>query len=140
MQGVTDVQALQGNDVYRPFWRKEFFDAIRALDVDLTDYLFIDIGSGKGKLLLLASQFPFSGIVGIEYAPALHATAVNNIKRFRNKAGRPDIMSVNADAMTWELPTRPAVYFCTIRLICRPRKPSLRGWMNMLLARVFRRL
>jgi len=110
-QGVTDVQALQGNDVYRPFWRKEFFDAIRALDVELTDHLFIDIGSGKGKLLLLASHFPFSGIVGIEYAPALHATAVNNIKQFKNKAGRPDIISVNANAMTWELPTKPAVYF-----------------------------
>ena len=110
-QGVTDVQALQGNDVYRPFWRKEFFDAIRALDVDLTDYLFIDIGSGKGKLLLLASHFPFSGIIGIEYAPALHAIAVNNIERFKNKTGRTDIMSVNADAMTWELPPKPAVYF-----------------------------
>jgi len=110
-QGVTDVQALQGNNVYRPFWRKEFFDAIRALDVDLTDYLFIDIGSGKGKLLLLASHFPFSGIVGIEYAPALHATAVNNIKQFKYKAGRPGIMSVNANAMTWGLPTKPAVYF-----------------------------
>jgi hypothetical protein len=110
-QGVTDVQALQGNDVYRPFWRKEFFDAIRALDADLTDYLFIDIGSGKGKLLLLASHFPFSGIIGVEYAPALHAIAVNNIKRFRTKSGRPDIVSVNADALTWELPARPAVYF-----------------------------
>jgi len=110
-QGVTDVQALQGNNVYRPFWRKEFFDAIRALDVDLTDYLFIDIGSGKGKLLLLASHFPFSGIVGIEYAPALHATAVNNIKQFKYKAGRPGIMSVNANAMTWGLQTKLAVYF-----------------------------
>jgi SAM-dependent methyltransferase len=111
-QGVTDVQALQGNDVYRPFWRKEFYDAIRALDVDLADYLFIDIGSGKGKLLLLASRFPFSRIVGVEYAPALHAIALNNIRQcFRNKAAPPDITSVNADAMTWELPARPAVYF-----------------------------
>ena len=111
-QGVTDVQALQGNDVYRPFWRREFLDAIRALDVDLTDYLFIDIGSGKGKLLLLASQFPFAGLIGVEYAPALHAIAVNNIKQFfRNKPARPDVKSVNADALTWELPDKPAVYF-----------------------------
>ena len=111
-QGVTDVQALQGNDVYRPFWRKEFYDAIRALDVDLTDYLFIDIGSGKGKLLLLASDFPFAGLVGVEYAPALHAIAVKNIQRFfKDKPARPDVMSVNADALTWELPSKPAVYF-----------------------------
>lgn len=110
-QGVPDVQAIQGNNVYRPFWRKEFFDAIRSLGVDLKDYLFIDIGSGKGKLIMLASHFPFSGIVGVEYAPALHATAVDNIGQFKNKAGRTDMTSVNADALTWDLPTKPAVYF-----------------------------
>jgi len=110
-QGVSHDRATQGNNVYRPFWRKEFFDAIRSLGVDLKDYLFIDIGSGKGKLLLLASNFPFSGIVGVEYAPKLHATAVDNIKRFGSKAGRPDITCVNADALTCELPVRPAVYF-----------------------------
>lgn len=111
MQGVTDLQARQGNNVYRPFWRNEFFDAIRSLGVDLNDYLFIDIGSGKGKLILLASHFPFSGIVGVEYAPELHGTAVDNIEQFKNSAGRRDMISVNADALTWELPTKPAVYF-----------------------------
>jgi len=111
-QGVTDIQAMQGNNVYRPFWRNEFFDAIRSLDIDLKDYLFIDIGSGKGKLILLASRFPFSGIVGVEYAPELHGTAVDNIERFKNSANnRPGMTSVNADALTWELPTTPAVYF-----------------------------
>lgn len=109
-QGVTDVQALQGNNVYRPFWRKEFFDAIKTLDVDLTNYAFVDIGSGKGKLLLLASNFPFSDIVGVEYAPSLHAIALKNVRRLKS-AKHSAITCVNADAMTWELPTSPTVYF-----------------------------
>jgi len=111
-QGVTEEQAQQGNNVYRPFWRKEFFDAIETLDIDLKKYDFIDIGAGKGKLLLLASHFPFSEIIGIEYAPSLHAVAVKNIQQLQANPGAPTaIECIRADALTWDLPHRPAVYF-----------------------------
>jgi len=55
--------------------------AIESLDIDLTDYLFVDIGAGKGKLLLLASHLSFSEIIGVEYAPSLHAVAMKNIQQ-----------------------------------------------------------
>src|SRR6185312_8028253 len=100
-QGVTEEQAQQGNNVYRPFWRKEFFDAIETLDIDLKKYDFIDIGAGKGKLLLLASHFPFSEIIGIEYAPSLHAVAVKNIQQLQANPGAPTaIECIRADALT----------------------------------------
>jgi hypothetical protein len=111
-QGLTEQQALQGNNVYRPFWRKEFFEAIESLDIDLTDYLFVDVGAGKGKLLLLASQFAFSEIIGVEYAPSLHAVAMKNIQQQKIRTGtQTKITSIWADALTWDLPNRPAVYF-----------------------------
>ena len=83
-QGITEEQALQGNNVYRPFWRKEFFDAIKSLDIELTDYTFVDIGAGKGKLLLLASHCAFSEIIGVEYAPSLHAVANEKYSAAKN--------------------------------------------------------
>ena len=107
-QGVSEQQAQQGNDVYRPFWRKEFFDAIESLDINLTDYMFVDIGAGKGKLLLLASHLPFSEIVGIEFAPKLHAVALRNLSRLESQT---KITSIKADALSWDLPNRPAIYF-----------------------------
>lgn len=111
-QGVAKEQALQGNNVYRPFWRKEFFQAIDLLGIDLKDYVFVDIGAGKGKMLLLASEFSFSEIIGVEYAPGLHAIAVENINRLKSKTRtRAKIASINADALVWDLPNRPAVYF-----------------------------
>src|SRR3954454_9805602 len=78
-QGISEDQARKGNDVYRPFWRKEFFRAIKDINIRPEHWIFVDVGSGKGKLLLLASHFEFADIVGVEYAPGLHEVAVRNI-------------------------------------------------------------
>lgn len=111
-QGISDDQARQGNNVYRPFWRNEFLSAIGSLGIDCSKFLFIDVGSGKGKMLLLASHFPFSEIIGIEYAPGLHAVALKNIQQLQAKMETSNnVVSVNADALTWDLPNGPAVYF-----------------------------
>lgn len=44
-------------------------------------YTFVDLGSGKGRVLLLASEFPFRKIVGVEISRELHAIAEANIQR-----------------------------------------------------------
>src|SRR5690242_5062036 len=36
------------------------------------DFTFIDLGSGKGRTLLMASDYPFRAIIGVELLPALH--------------------------------------------------------------------
>ena len=110
--GVTVNQAREGNNVYRTFWRREFFQCIDDADIRQESFAFIDIGSGKGKLLLLASQLGFPEIVGVEYAPKLHEAACNNIDRFKNRSGASKkIDSVIGDALSWPLPQRPALYF-----------------------------
>ncbi len=48
--------------------------------------VFVDLGSGKGRVLLLASQYPFKRIVGLEFSGHLCATARNNVKLFQRKA------------------------------------------------------
>ena len=83
-----------------------------SLGIDFSNYLFIDVGSGKGKMLLLASHFSFAEIIGIEYAPGLHAVALKNIQELKTKTRtRTNIVSINADALTWDFPNRPAIYF-----------------------------
>ena len=111
-QGLSEAQAIKGNDVYRPFWRKEFNDAIKSLGIDPAEYVFVDIGSGKGKLLLLASNFSFADVVGVEHAVGLHLIAMKNIDSFESRATtKAKISSINADALTWNLPNRSAIYF-----------------------------
>jgi hypothetical protein len=41
----------------------------------LTDYSFIDLGCGKGRAVMLASQLPFKEAIGVELNPALAQTA-----------------------------------------------------------------
>ena len=66
----------------------------------LAGYEFVDIGSGKGKALLVASLFPFRRVLGIELSPALHAIAEDNIAAFAAKApvACRDVASQCADA------------------------------------------
>jgi hypothetical protein len=52
--------------------------------IDLLEFTFIDIGSGKGRALLLAADYPFRRILGIELLPPLHRVALGNIKKYKS--------------------------------------------------------
>ena len=41
-------------------------------------FSFLDVGSGKGLVVMLASRHPFREVVGVEMAPELHAIAERN--------------------------------------------------------------
>ena len=51
-----------------------FRKVLASLQIAFHDYTFIDFGSGKGRALLLASEFPFKRIIGLEFSPELHGT------------------------------------------------------------------
>jgi hypothetical protein len=70
-----------GHD-YRPSPCALFEWTIAALNHDLSRLTFVDHGAGKGRALLLASQFPFHAIGGIEFAEELHDDATMNIAQF----------------------------------------------------------
>ena len=50
------------------------------------DSVFVDLGSGKGRALLLASQHRFKRVVGLEFCSRLCAQARANVDLFRQKA------------------------------------------------------
>src|ERR1700691_5447899 len=67
---------------YQPTEAGLFHEMIDALcehtHIDLSEFVFVDLGSGKGRTLLMASDYPFQRIVGVELLPALHETAKGN--------------------------------------------------------------
>jgi SAM-dependent methyltransferase len=87
---------------------------LRNLPVaDVSSYTFIDMGSGKGRMLLLAAELPFRRIVGVEFASDLSALAQQNVKTYRN-AGQLcfQIEPVHMDATLFEFPPEPSlIYF-----------------------------
>lgn len=89
-----------------------FFAALRSLQLQFEQFVFIDFGSGKGRALLLASEFPFKKIIGIEFAPALHAVAQRNIQQYSGHSRRcATIESVCMDFIEFELPIEPCVLY-----------------------------
>src|SRR5207248_4009406 len=56
--------------------------SLEKLHIDPCHFTFIDFGSGKGRVLLIAAGLPFRAVVGIEFSRELHEIAVQNIARF----------------------------------------------------------
>ena len=49
------------------------------------DKVFIDIGSGKGRVLLIAAEFGIKEVRGIEFSPVLCEIAKKNISIYKEK-------------------------------------------------------
>lgn len=73
---------------------------------------FLDLGCGKGRALLVASEWPFRAIVGVELSPALAAIARRNAARMSAlHPGRTAIQVVVGDASAFPLPPGDLVIF-----------------------------
>jgi hypothetical protein len=76
------------------------------------DYTFVDLGSGKGRMLLLAAEYPFRKIRGLEFALQLHHQAERNISSYRNARQRcTDLESINVDASEYLFPDGKLVLY-----------------------------
>lgn len=86
---------------------------MKMLPVDIRQFTFVDVGSGKGRTLLLAATFPLRHVLGIEYAPNLVEIAKANV---RNYQGPPElrcksIESICADATAVTYPRTPLIIY-----------------------------
>jgi hypothetical protein len=97
---------------YAPIEPDRFRSVLATLPIKFEDFLFIDFGSGKGRALLLACDFPFKQIVGVEFSPQLHAVAERNIASSKaSQTRRTPIGSVCMDFLEFPLPPEPSVFF-----------------------------
>ena len=98
--------------LYQPTDPTEFHDVLAQIPVDFSDFAFIDLGSGKRRALLLASQYSFREIVGVEIQPELNRIAQENIIRFPSD-GRlcHCISSLCMDAREFQFPDEPVLLY-----------------------------
>lgn len=96
--------------IHNLIWNVE--QEIDASAQQLSDFVFIDYGSGKGQALMSAAKYPFKQIIGVEFSPELHQLAEQNLVEFR--AGHPYAPAVkllNMDAAEFDLPNSPCVLY-----------------------------
>jgi SAM-dependent methyltransferase len=130
----ADLLAVLTGHRYQPSDPAVFHESIRSLAIDYSQFQFLDLGSGKGRTLLMASEYPFQRIMGVEAVPALHRVAMENIRKFRSATQKCfDLESLCGDARDFQFPAAPLVVFlfnplpeAGLRLVIANLRTSLR--------------
>jgi SAM-dependent methyltransferase len=91
------------------------------------DYVFIDVGAGMGRAMLIAAQMPFREVIGVELHPELAAVARKNVAKWE-EAGRARcaMRVVCQDVTEFEFPAEP----CVAYLFNPFRAPVLKSMMR----------
>jgi SAM-dependent methyltransferase len=80
--------------------------AFRRLPIDFGEFTLVDLGCGKGRVLIVAAKkFSFRQIIGVEISPELARIASKNTSQFANTS------IVTGDAAAYELPNQPCVIY-----------------------------
>ncbi|MCI0633560.1 MAG: class I SAM-dependent methyltransferase, partial [Actinobacteria bacterium] len=78
-------------------------DVIGRLGVTRDD-VFVDYGSGLGRVVLAAASFPFGRVIGVELSAELTARAHRNVDAARSRIRADTVDLVTADARDWHPP------------------------------------
>ncbi len=72
---------------------------------------FVDLGSGKGKALLIAGRLPYRRAIGVEIDEGLSRDSQRNVQRARSRLRAQLVESVNASVLDWAIPDEVSVVF-----------------------------
>ena len=86
--------------------------ALDSLAVDFSDFVFVDLGCGKGKPLMVAASYPFRRLIGVDISPACIDVARRNIARFGPEKIDPSRVELMAlDVEDFAFPDEPLVLY-----------------------------
>ena len=88
---------------YLPSDWRDLRRALRGIEVGPVD-VFVDFGSGKGRIVYEAARQPFGKVIGVEVSDRLNQIARKNIERNRHKLRCRRIDLVTADAVHFAIP------------------------------------
>ena len=96
---------------YQPSHPRVLRHVLESLPIDPSEFVFVDLGSGKGRALLMSAALPFRRIVGVELSPSLCAVADENLASFRGERRCADVQVLCADVCDFELPEEDTVFY-----------------------------
>ena len=110
--GVNHYQSEKMGTSYFPTPPRTFHRVMKNLQLDFTHYCFIEFGSGKGRVVLMAAMYSFKEVIGIEYSRLLHDIAEKNLQTMCAKGGA--LAPVNLycmDAAEYKIPAEPCIFY-----------------------------
>jgi hypothetical protein len=106
LSGLTLAGRIEEGCNYVPTLPYRIKRILREIPIqDHSQFTFIDFGSGKGRVLFVAAEYPYRRIQGVEFARELHLQAQENLRTFSGwKQQCARIESVYMDASDFEFP------------------------------------
>lgn len=92
---------------YQPIDPDVFRNALSLIQQDFSQFTFVDLGCGKGRALLLAAEYDFRQIIGVEFSRRLAKIAASNSAN----AGLYHIHVHHADVRQFAFPAEPLLVF-----------------------------
>ncbi|MBB5048687.1 SAM-dependent methyltransferase [Rhodopseudomonas rhenobacensis] len=92
---------------YQPSDPAALRDAIGFIGLSPSAYQFVDLGCGKGRMLIVAAELGFQSCVGVEFADELARAAARNVAA----AGFGNVSIVHGDAGTYAFGEAPFVLY-----------------------------
>jgi hypothetical protein len=84
----------------------------KYLKIDYRNFVFIDVGSGKGRVLLYASGFPFKRIIGVESSVTTCEIAKRNVNIYNSSSKKSkNIEIINSDILNVRFPNENTVFY-----------------------------
>ncbi len=109
-----DVAAAEFGKVYAydPTPWRVLSRSLRVAELRAENFIFVDVGCGKGRVLLSALALPFKRIIGIELSPTFCRIAQQNITNARFISRRcAAVEIICSDATKYRIPGRPMIMF-----------------------------
>ncbi|QEG41310.1 class I SAM-dependent methyltransferase [Roseimaritima ulvae] len=101
----------QHADKYKPTRVRYFRKIMEKVDPS-RDGVFVDVGCGKGRILLLAAEQGFDEVVGLEISPALCQIAERNVEAFKHaKPETGSIKVVCTNILDYQMVGSETVFF-----------------------------
>lgn len=95
---------------YTPIGYAAIHRALRQVPISAPDVSFLDLGSGKGRVIAVAATKPYKKVLGVEISAELNGIARANIGRLRRRrAGHVEI--IQSDAADFVIPDDTNVIF-----------------------------
>lgn len=108
--GGTPVDR-DAQDFYEATAVRHFRHVVNRLPRPYDRWSFVDIGSGKGRVVMLAMAWPFRRVEGIEFRPDLHATAMDNLHRYKGRRASGAVTLTCGNAVEAPLPEGDLVVY-----------------------------
>lgn len=119
LSAVTDRPTVKHATSYWPSYVRVLHEMFAALlehpepgrRVIASQCVFVDIGCGKGRTVLVGSELDFKHLHGVDFAPELIQIAERNLALYQGGAQRHRVTFHVDDVLTFEFPEEPLLIY-----------------------------